>query len=76
MKALLLIPLLLSGCVHTVYRNGEESVTYTDWFKQASDVMVQWGSVSIAIGNISSEVTAEDIAAYLKVKGALAAPIK
>jgi len=72
MKALALL-LLLSGCVSATYKNGDQSVTYTDLFKKASDVKVLWGPVSIEIGNISSEITAEEIAAYLKVMNAISA---
>ena len=76
MKALLIIAvLILSGCVSATYKNGEQSVTYHDLFKKASDVQVKWGPVEIAIGNVSSELTAEDIMAYLKVMNAVA-PVK
>lgn len=71
---IIFLALFLSGCVSATYRNGDKSVTYNDLFKSASDVVVTWGEVSIAIGDISSEITAEEIAAYLKVRGALAAP--
>ena len=73
--ALLLATLVLCGCVSATYRNGDKSVTYNDLFKKASDVQVDWGDVSIQIGNISSEITAEDIAAYLRVMSAVA-PVK
>ena len=76
MKALLIIAvLILSGCVSATYKNGKQSVTYHDLFKKASDVQVKWGSVEIAIGNVSSELTAEDIMAYLKVMNAVT-PVK
>ena len=71
----LLAIFLLSGCVSATYRNGEQSVTYRDLFKKASDVQVNWGPVSIGIGDMSSEITAEDLAAYLKVANAVA-PVK
>lgn len=70
MRSLFLV-LLLSGCVSTTYRNGDQSVTYVDWFKKASDVRVKWGPVDIEIGQISSELTAEDIATYMKVMAVL-----
>ena len=76
MKTLLIIAVLfLSGCVSATYKNGEQSVTYHDLFKKASDVQVKWGPVEIAIGNVSSELTAEDIMAYMKVMNAVA-PVK
>ena len=72
MKTLLIIAVLcLSGCITTTYRDGDKSVTYTDWFKKASEVHVQWGPVTIDVGNISSELTAEDIAAYMRVMNAM-----
>ena len=72
MKTLLIVAVLfLSGCVSATYRNGDQSVTYVDWFKRASDVQVIWGPVDIRIGNIQSELTAEDIAGYFKVMGAM-----
>jgi hypothetical protein len=72
MKTLLIVAVLfLSGCVSATYRNGDQSVTYVDWFKRASDVKVIWGPVEIDIGNMQSELTAEDIAAYVKVMGAM-----
>ena len=72
MKTLLLIAVLfLTGCVSATYRNGDQSVTYVDWFKRASDVQVLWGPVDIRIGNIQSELTAEDIAAYMRVMDAM-----
>ena len=76
MKTLLIIAVLfLSGCVSATYKNGQQSVTYHDLFKKASDVQVKWGPVEIAIGNVSSELTAEDIMAYMKVMNAVT-PVK
>jgi len=68
--------IMLSGCVSAVYRNGERSVSYNDLFKKASDVQVNWTpeGVSIGIGNVSSELTVEDIAAYMRVMNAMAVP--
>ena len=72
MRNLLIVAVLfLSGCVSATYRNGDQSVTYVDWFKRASDVQVIWGPVDIRIGNIQSELTAEDIAAYMRVMNAM-----
>ena len=72
MKTLLIVAVLfLTGCVSATYRNGDQSVTYVDWFKRASDVQVLWGPVDIRIGNIQSELTAEDIAAYMRVMDAM-----
>ena len=72
MRNLLIVAVLfLSGCVSATYRNGDQSVTYVDWFKRASDVQVIWGPVDIRIGNIQSELTAEDIAAYMRVMDAM-----
>ena len=72
---IILLLVILSGCVSATYKNGEQSVTYHDLFKKASDVQVKWGPVEIAIGNVSSELTAEDIMAYLKVMNAVT-PVK
>jgi len=73
MKTLLIVAVLfLSGCVSATYRNGDQSVTYVDWFKKASDVQVLWGPVDIRIGNIQSELTAEDIAGYMRVMSKIA----
>ena len=72
---IILLLVILSGCVSATYKNGEQSVTYHDLFKKASDVQVKWGPVEIAIGNVSSELTAEDIMAYMKVMNAVT-PVK
>ena len=73
---IILLLVILSGCVSATYKNGTgQSVTYHDLFKKASDVQVKWGPVEIAIGNVSSELTAEDIMAYMKVMNAVA-PVK
>ena len=68
--------LFLSGCVSATYRNGNKSVTYNDLFKKASDVKVKWGEVTLEIGNVSSELTMEDIMAYSKVMNAINVPVK
>ena len=72
---IILLLVILSGCVSATYKNGQQSVTYHDLFKKASDVQVKWGPVEIAIGNVSSELTAEDIMAYMKVMNAVT-PVK
>jgi len=77
MKVLMAVVIIfLSGCVSATYKNGEKTVRYNDLFKKASDVHVNWGNdgVIIDIGDISSELTAEDIAAYMKVMATLNAP--
>lgn len=77
MKALILIIILalLTGCVSATYRNGEQSVTYRDFFKKANDVQVKWGdAVTIGIGNMSSEITVEEMMTAMKVMGMMAAP--
>lgn len=72
----IVLSLLVSGCISTSYQKGDMKITYTDMFKKANDVSITWGEVGIQIGGISSELTAEDIAAYLKVMGALSEPVK
>ena len=74
--AALLLMLLLSGCITTQYEKDGVKISYTDWFKRASDVNIKWGGVEIQIGDISSEITAEDIATYMKVMSVLATPTK
>lgn len=71
---LIIILALLTGCVSATYRNGDQSVTYHDLFKKASDVKVNWGPVEIGIGNMSSEITVEEMMTAMKVMGMMAAP--